>query len=850
MLPTGIITFLLTDIEGSTNLWEQNPELMGQALARHDRMVADAVAGAGGLVVKSRGEGDSVFSVFARPSEAVVAAAGLQRALVAADWPPGIEIRVRMSIHTGEAELREGDYFGPAVNRCARLRGLAQGGQVLVSAAARQLVGSPPGELGFRDLGEHSLKGLAAKERVFQLTGRGLPEGFAPLAESGVPGNLPVALASFVGREQELAELVGALAGARLLVITGMGGSGKTRMAIELAQRSVAGFGGGAWLVELADLRDPELVLVTLARSLGLRESPEQPVFDSILGALGARPALVLLDNCEHLIEACANLVSRLLGACPPLKVLATSREAFNLAGERVWPLAPLDQREAVALFLDRAGGLGVSVAPDQLDAVASICRQLEGIPLAIELAAGRTRMLTPAQISARLGDRFGLLSSQGRGVNARQQTLRATIDWSYRLLAEPEARRLRELTVFAGGFSLDAAERICSGSDHLDHLGALVDRSLLVVEPERLRYRLLDTIGDFARQELATGEADTIEARHAQFFLDLALQEARADPAALRPEIDNLRAALRWCVAHDSSMGLRLATCLAVFWPHLGFVGEGRDWLVRLVDAAPADDPELAFAHHELGWLEIRRSGADQAASEARAVAHFGRSAQLAGAMGDSDLRARALNAVAYTALMRGDNAEVRRLVEASLGELRTLGRPVPLAQAIHYLAMSGTGIDPPALQLERLNEARTLFLAVGGEAEVGMVDASIAVEHLRRGDFSQAVVMLREALAIRRRRRDDALIGGFLIAVVSLAVSLGQPAAALKLLAVMEQSIRRLGMRYPPFVDVQLSQLRAAATGALESDPAAAVEGSGELDLDGALELSARLLDAAPGG
>jgi class 3 adenylate cyclase len=485
-LPTGTITFLMTDVEGSTKLADNHPAAMQEALARHDALAGEIVGGHGGTVVKSRGEGDSLFCVFALASDAVGAALALQQAYQAEPWPaPVAPLRVRMGLHTGDATLRDGDYFGGTVNRCARLRAVGHGGQVLLSQTTYELVRDAlPGGAGVKDLGTHGLRDLNRAEQIYQLLHPLLPADFPPLrSQENLPNNLPIQTTSFVGREREIAEVKALLGRTRLLTLTGSGGAGKTRLSLQVAADLLDQYADGVWLAELAPLTDPNLVPQTVAQVLGVREEPGRTITQTLVDYLRPKKLLLLLDNCEHLLTACAQLADTLLRACPDLRILASSREGLNIAGETTYripslslppvgagqsvPSTPesLSQYEAVRLFIERAQSAQPSftVTNQNAPAVAQLCYRLDGIPLAIELAAARVRALPVEQIAARLDDRFRLLTGGSRTALPRQQTLRALIDWSYDLLSPEEQTLLRRLSVFAGGWTLEAAEAVCA---------------------------------------------------------------------------------------------------------------------------------------------------------------------------------------------------------------------------------------------------------------------------------------------------------------------------------------------------------------------------------------------------
>lgn len=621
-LPSGVITYLFTDVEGSTQLWQQHPDDMRAALAGHDALLASEIERHDGVPVRSRGEGDSFFAVFTHAPDAVAAACAIQRVLLRESWPADISIRVRMALHTGDAELRDHDYYGTTVNRCARLRAIAHGGQVVLSQATAGLVRDAlPEGVGLRDLGSHRLKDLPGLEQVFQALHPDLPSDFPALKSPDKPRhNLPAQLTSFIGRETEIAEIKSLLSSGPLVSLTGSGGSGKSRLASEIASSELEVYPDGVWFASLAPLSDPKLVPQEVAAALDVSE-------DAVYDFLRDKSTLLVLDNCEHVVDECARFAGTLLAQAKGVKILATSQEAFGIAGEVIYrvPSLPVPDSpnasvevlagfEAVRLFTDRAAAVrpGFALTDQNAAAVGDIAQRLDGVPLAIELAAARVNMLSAEQIAARLDDCFRLLTQGRRTAVPRHQTLRSTLEWSYQLLLDPEHLLFDRLSVFRGGFTLEAVEQVCAGDgldsyEVMDLLSQLVDKSLVVVEhgPEgEARYRLLEVLRLYGAERLAeTGEAEDVRRRHASFFLRLAQE---AEPKLHGPDqvswlekldadYDNIRAVLGWSLeAGETETALRMCMALPWFWHvhrHVGG-GEGIDWLEKALslegDAPP----------------------------------------------------------------------------------------------------------------------------------------------------------------------------------------------------------------------------------------------------------------------
>ena len=582
--PSGTVTFLFTDIEESTRRWEEMPEPMRDALARHDDVIRGAIEGHGGYVFATGGDGFA--AAFGRAGDAVAAAAEAQAAMNAEAWPEDAAIRVRMGLHTGEAFEREGDYFGPAVNRTARLMALANGGQVLCSSVTAELTQL---DVPLQDLGEHRLRDLTAPQHVFQVgVGR-----FPPLRSlDSFPGNLPLQVSSFIGRDTELARADKALHEARVVTLTGVGGVGKTRLALQAAAAALPRFPDGAWLVELQAVRDPDGVVNAVATALDVSPRGGKSVDAALVDFLRLKRLLLLLDNAEHLLEAVAELVDGLERSCPGLVVLVTSREGLALEGERVLPVPSLAAppagtaleaaaaADAVRLFAERAQAVdpefGLSEA--NVASVVEVCRRLDGVPLAIELAAARVTAMTPTELARGLDRRFATLAGGRRRAVQRHQTLRAAIDWSYELLDDVERRLLARLAVFAGGCTREAAEQVCgapplSSGQVFEGLAGLVAKSLVVAQREgnETRYRLLETIREYGEDRLADlGETDALRAAHAEYFCELT---RRLEDQAYGPEqvtvarrvaadYDNLLAAMQHAVdTGDADLALRLVS-------------------------------------------------------------------------------------------------------------------------------------------------------------------------------------------------------------------------------------------------------------------------------------------------
>ncbi|MEN4478319.1 LuxR C-terminal-related transcriptional regulator [Mycolicibacterium cosmeticum] len=597
-VPTGTVTLLLADVEGSTRLWQTQPDDMTSAFALLDATLARLVDPHHGVRPVEQGEGDSFVIAFGRASDAVACALDLQRA-------PLDPIRLRIAIHTGEVQLRdEANYIGLTINRTARLRELAHGGQTVLSSTTADLVADClPSGAWLVELGSHPVRDMPRPEHVTQLCHPDIRSEFPPLrtVRSTRVHNLPAQLTSFVGRRTEMDDVACSLAEHRLVTLTGAGGAGKTRLAVEVSAILVDRFPGGIWYVDLAPVTDPGAVAAAVAHALSLPDQPGRSPTDTVLRFFSDRHGLLLLDNCEHLIDGSGDLAMALLANCARLTILATSREPIGVAGEVTWRVPSLSvEDDAVALFADRARRArpDFRVGDDQA-VVREICRRLDGMPLAIELAAARARALTPAQILGSLHDRFRLLTGGARTAVRRQQTLRASVDWSHDLLSEPERASFRRFGVFTGGFDLEAAQAVGGSSaaeryQVMDQLGLLVDKSLVVADDVSgsMRYRMLETVRQYALEKLAeAGEADEVRCRHRDYFTEKACDADRQRLVEFADiELANVRAALAWSQAtSDPENALRLASALRPFWLARGRFLEG----LVCFDASLTDEPE-----------------------------------------------------------------------------------------------------------------------------------------------------------------------------------------------------------------------------------------------------------------
>jgi predicted ATPase/class 3 adenylate cyclase/DNA-binding CsgD family transcriptional regulator len=770
-LPTGTVTLLLADVESSTRLWETQPDEMTVAISRLDRAVADAIAAHDGVRPVEQGEGDSFVIAFGGASDAVACALQLQQA-------PLAPIRLRIGIHTGEVRLRdEGNYIGPTINRAARLRDLAHGGQTVLSGTTAPLVvDQVPTGASLTDLGTHPLRDLPRPEPVTQLCHPDLRNDFPPLRTPTTVAahNLPIQLTNFIGRQVERENLSRALTGSRLVTLAGAGGSGKTRLAVHVATQLVAEFSDGVWYVDLAPITNPDVVPITAARALGLPDQPGRSTMDTLLRFVRDRRMLVVLDNCEHLLGPSATLVSSLLAAGPGLTVLATSREPLGVPGEAMWQVPSLSLTdEAIELFADRArlARTDFTLTDDNAPAVAEICRRLDGMPLAIEFAAARVRALSLSEIVDSLHDRFRLLTGGSRTAVRRQQTLRASVDWSHALLSEPERVLFRRLAVFLGGFDLDAARSVAASDvaqryQVLDQLSLLVDKSLVVAESSggRTRYRLLETVRQYALEKLGeSGEADAVRTRHRDHYAAMAAlldapgrstgDECRLEQVEF--EIDNLRAAFEWSRENaDIERAATLASSLYPLWLNGSRIRDGLAWFASIFSDENAPDLEKTPLVHARVLSD--RAMLDAWAGVPASVDQAQRALEIARQGDDPALLARALTACGFIA-GNGDNP--RAAVEY-FDEGITLARAVDdkwvLCQILIWQAQAATVAGDPMTAGAAAGEARDLGVAIGDQSGPREWRISLGWAQLMQGDLIGAATLFRAAITEAAATRD----------------------------------------------------------------------------------------------
>jgi predicted ATPase/class 3 adenylate cyclase len=776
------LTFVFTDIEGSTALLRRvGADVYAQILAGHHSLIRSALAGHDGTELNTLGDG--FFAAFSSPRACVAAVLEMQRALQQHDWPAGESVRVRMGVHTGEAAQTSDGLLGLDVHRAARVAGVASGGQILLSETTAALVrDSLPAGAALRDLGRHRLKDLGRPEQIFQLDAAGLPAEFPPLRSldnPALPNNLPVQLTTFIGREREMAEVRALTGSSRLVTLTGAGGSGKTRLGLQVAAELLDGTGDGVWLVELAAVTAEEAVPQAICTAIGIAWKPERPVLETMVDALAHQHVLIVLDNCEHLIGGCAKTADAILRRCPRVHLVATSREPLGITGETIYrvpslslpdpgePGAPAPgYSDAAALLLDRAKEQGVEISVDQQTGplIALICRQLDGMPLAIELAAARLRSLSLSDLRDRLDQRFQLLTGGSRTALPRQQTLQAAVDWSYSLLTDAERQLLRRLSVFAEGFGLAAAEAVCGFGDVeafavTELLGSLVDKSLVLAEQAggSVRYRLLETIRQFAGERLAEaggGDASRVAAAHSEYFLSVA---ERAAPHLTGPEqghwfrqLDADRANLRratWHAAGDSAgtaRVLRFGVALQRYWIVREDEEDARALLLPVLERPDARADLQLF-----GAALVAAMGAmkDSVLAAARRLGE--QAVEIGRQLDDDRLLIESESLLCGWFYFAGEPEKGLPLGEESVERARRLGDDVLLAGALmNYLL--AIDLTDPVRSEQSFTEAIACAQRSGDRLTSYTLHNNFGVHALRTGDIPSARAHLEQAAAI----------------------------------------------------------------------------------------------------
>ncbi|MGH2692992.1 MAG: ATP-binding protein [Actinomycetota bacterium] len=817
-LPTGTVTFLFTDIEGSTLLLRELGDRYAEVLRDHGEIVRGILEREGGAEIGT--EGDSFFAAFASPAAAARAVVEIQRALAAHGWPDGAEVRVRMGLHTGEGTRVGDSYVGIDVHRAARIGDAGHGGQILLSEATEGLVQrSLPDGAKLRDLGPHRLKDMPQPERLFQLSVEGLPDEFPPLRSLDArPNNLPAQMSTFIGREDAIREVEATLESTRLLTLTGPGGTGKTRLALEVAHRQFPAFPDGVWFVDLSAITDPSVVLTEIAVALDLTRDPGASVFECLEQDLHDKTLLLVLDNFEQVLDA-AMAIEHLLSHAPGLKVMVTSRSVLSIYGEREYPVPPLklpepeprptpealSHSEAVALFVERARAVRPDflVTAENAAAVAEICSRLDGLPLAIELAAVRVNVLTPQAMLPRLDERLSLLTSGPRSLPERQRTLRGAIDWSYQLLEEPERRLFARLATFWGGGSLEAIEAVCDsdlGAPMLDLLGTLIDDSLLrrMETPDgEVRFQMLETIREFAAERLeAEPDAAEVRERHARNFLSLAVEaeghllgdNQKEWLDRFDREHDNIRSALKWSVGSgEVEVGQEAAGAMWRFWHQRGHLAEGRKKLEHLLEVPEGsgmtaarfkaltgagglaywqndyaaterfytealnvarelgDERAIAEALHNLSYTD-RIAGREEAGfAKLREVLEIARS------IGDRQLTADSLQLLGNHALREGEPQEGLAMVEEALDIYRELGNRFAVADSLSGIGSAYRLVGDGDAACHAHRQALEIFVEVGNPTGIALVLEEMAMVETMDGRHERALRLAAASAALK---------------------------------------------------------------------------------------------------
>ncbi len=839
------VTFFFTDIEGSTRLWEQHPEAMELALARHDEIMRQAIEEHGGHVFKTGG--DAFYAVFETAPTALAAALAAQRALYNEPWGETGRLLVRMALHSGPAGRRDGDYFGLTLSRLDRLLRAGHGGQILLSLETQQqLYQSLPDGAGLRDLGEHRLKDLVCLEHIFQCVVPGLPENFPPLRTLDArPTNLPAQQTRFLGREQEVAEVMDLLRrpDVRLVTLTGPGGTGKTRLGLQVAADLLEDLADGVYFVALAPIRDPELVIPTIAHTLDIKERADQDLLSEVKEHLREKEMLLLLDNVEQVVEA-APLLGELLTAVPQLKILATSRTALRLYGEHEYPVPPLplpnmgqlpemedlENYPAIALFVERAQAIrpNFSLSRENASAVAEICSRLDGLPLAIELAAARSKIFSPQAMLARFRgppsrSSLELLAGGPRDLPARQQTLRGAIDWSYELLSSAERRLFARLGIFVRGCTMDAVEAVGNpggeaGLDTVDGLLSLVDQSMLRRDEDRSgepRFTMLETIRDYALERLAEeGDGEVLRQRHAAHYLELVEQVNREiygpDQHAwldrLQEEYDNLRAALAWALEQqDPTPLLRLSATLGRFWHFSGYLGEGRHWLDLALEKGLSQQPPTwrAQALTEAGGLAYDHI--DYARSRALLEEALPMWQKLGDRAGLADVSHRLGSLATYEGRME----EAQHYLEQALALWQETNMPDRIPSTVNNLGLLAMYQGDLERAMSLHEQSLALFRQQGNRyGEVSSL-LLLGYEALQLDKIDQAAARCREALALLGQQRDVTRVIEGLEIYAGVLVAQGAMLKAVQLCTAAERMREQFEIPRPPVDQPLIDQI-----------------------------------------
>jgi predicted ATPase/class 3 adenylate cyclase len=838
-------TFLFTDIEGSTRLWEQDPARMRPALAWHDALARATVEAHGGRVVKTTGDG--VHAAFDDAGSALEAAVQLQQRLADSEARHGVLLRIRCGLHVGADERRDGDFFGTAVNRAARIMSAAHGGQTLVSRDVAALVAPRlPAGIALRDLGSVRLRDLAGPERVFQVMHPDLRQDFPPLRSlEATPNNLPQQLTSFVGRERELADVAQLLTQTRLLTLLGIGGLGKSRISLQLAAGMLDEYPDGVWFVELAPVSDPRLVPQVLASVLGVKEDAGHRVPEALAQFVRDRCLLVVLDNCEHLTQACAELARLLLEAGPEVRILASSREHLNIRGETTYSLPPLAlpdaaaaaslatfaQGEAVRLFSDRAKAAvpAFRITDDNAAAIAEICRRLDGIPLALELAAARVRVMAVEKIAERLHDRFRLLAGGDRTALPRQQTLRALIDWSFDLLDDDERTLFGRVAVFAGGFTLEAAEAVGAGGDIaapdvLDILARLVEKSLVVIEAGGERYRMLETVRQYAQEKLdASGEADATRIRHLDCYVALA-ETARPELTGpnqaqwlrrLDLDLDNILAAHECCnrAPGGAEQGFNLIRSMMVYCFNRGLFGLGHRIAVEALARAGAQDRTVVRCRglFHAGRFSLLVGRFDEAARQLQECLAIARE------LDERPALTAVLPSLAIASIRQGDRELARKYLAEAVAMAKAIGKSREIAAALNELAQLERLDEHPDVARQLYGQVLDLARALDDRASIAVALLNLAMVAVMQGAEAEARALLLEVHVIADEIDSRSTAQTLLDVCAGLAAMREDWVAAARFFGAAESLAERIGLYRHPADEAFLQPLIGLARNAL---------------------------------